>query len=377
MLKSTEKAVLSGQHDGRFVGVKKLPVLDKSPNSAIKYIKEEALWVAAMERDDVALSYFAARRMELDTKGFTVFHGFCNEEELPKSSTFNKGLPRKAKDVVPKLSEHFIRFFPGEDALQSEDMRTIWNPIFNAGARDEKDREKGIGRFITTNLGVTKWEEMPNLVWAAEKRALLDLRIGAIAAAMRLGKEKQGEDAMTIPVSGGRFLYTGKGCPRQVLHTDFEVNRRRDPNKLPGYFAVCTTGIESPLWVVPGSHLFLRRSSEAMRKIAEGVTVIKIVIPPWSILFGRGDLAHAGPGFDDYDVGVLEDGAIRYHIYFQPPQLDLIDGVHFVKEFNPRFKSEPEEYDSSEVEDSDEEDEEDEEDDMDAEEEPTDETSND
>ncbi len=27
----------------------------------------------------------------------------------------------------------------------------------------------------------------------------------------------------------------------------------------------------------------------------------KVVIPPFSILYGRGDLTHAGPGFDDFD----------------------------------------------------------------------------
>ena len=44
------------------LGDTKLPLVPKSPNSALTYTEEEALWAAAVERDELALEYFGQKR---------------------------------------------------------------------------------------------------------------------------------------------------------------------------------------------------------------------------------------------------------------------------------------------------------------------------
>ena len=108
-------------------------------------------------------------------------------------------------------------------------------------------------------------------------------------AAMKVGHGKDGKPESSMPVTGGRFLYTGEGCPRQALHTDFEVNKRRDPHKVPGYFAVCTGQYEAQLSVVPYSYRYLRYSSGAIGVLSNAVKAKKIWIPPYSVFFGSRD----------------------------------------------------------------------------------------
>ena len=132
-----------------------------------------------------------------------------------------------------------------------------------------------------------------------------------------MGHGKDGRPEMAMSVTGRKFLYTGEGCPRQALHTEFEVNERRDSHNVPGDFAVCTGQYGAHLWAVPYSHRYLRYSSVAIRVLFNSVKAKKIWIPPYSVFFGRGDLCHAGASNDDSD-GMGKNGCIRNHIFFCP-----------------------------------------------------------
>ena len=139
---------------------------------------------------------------------------------------------------------------------------------------------------------------------------------------------EKGSSEMAVPKSGG-FLLTGKGCPRQSLHTDFGVGKSRNGNleyaRNPGYFFMCSGENRFPLWVCPFSHYFTVKDSIAQRHMSMGVQVKKVHVPPNSVFIGRGDLSHAGASYEDSissgatsQIGLgsaKNDGhVVRYHL---------------------------------------------------------------
>ena len=343
-----------------------LPRRPKSPNSALKYTKEEALWQAAVEKDSVAAEYFQGQKVLLDEVGYCTFVGFVNDSGMPRpsrdtetteslSAAGSSATAGRNGDVVEFLKDTVFAKFPGEDGLKEDANWNFWRPIINVdgGVRDAKDREKGIGRFITTRAGlVDEMEPRPAARSFVRKRALLDVRIGQILAGMRVdwdGSERLGVRNMSIPKTGGRFLYTGKDCPRQQLHTDYEVHRIK-PKRNHGVFCIVTTDALSKLWVVDRSHHYLREEDARMAALGKNLEARMVTIPPFSIFVGRGDLYHAGPAYADYHEEDVREGSIRYHLYGVPWFVKLSDGVHNVKEFKPKFQMRPLQYDTLESE---------------------------
>ena len=337
---TTKTAVLSGR---------KLPIRPKSPNSQLKYSDEEALWAAAKERDDLSVAYFAMQKGLLDGRGWVVLEGFADDKDLHKCLGHDHiSKARNECEVYRPLVEALWEAFPGEDALKDEENRSLWNPILNVGKEEDvSDREKGVARYTTTRAGlVDGLESDVDTVWMVQSRALMDCRLGQIIAAMRLdfdGSERRGTRSMSVPVTGGRFLLTSRDCPRQRMHTDFEVNQYRSPTRNPGYFVVVTSANPSPIWVVDGSHFSIRHPGEEMKKLSKWTLAEKIMIPPYSVFVGRGDLHHGGGSEKDASSDKAgeslsstdKQGWIRYHLYFVPHHAYLSDGIHYVFEFSP------------------------------------------
>lgn len=73
-------------------------------------------------------------------------------------------------------------------------------------------------------------------------RCLLDLRIAQFVTAMKLTGCEDGREAICIPKTGGRWLYTTEGCEAQPLHTDFPIltDDERMKNENPGCFPIAT-----------------------------------------------------------------------------------------------------------------------------------------
>ena len=76
---------------------------------------------------------------------------------------------------------------------------------------------------------------------------------------------------------------------------------------------------------------------QALHVLSRGVVARKVIIPPYSVLIGRGDLQHAGAGHEDNPNPSVR-GSIRYHIYFVPHTQKLMDGVHYPTDLNPDFE---------------------------------------
>lgn len=308
-----------------------------TPNTALTWSHESKPYVAARDMDVLACEFFAAKRIELTRRGFCMMPGFLTDEHFPKD-LFSDVLLDEDGDVFNSLVNYFMDSFPGVDKMKDEDNWKLWRPIINTGDPDSdaKMRTEGRCRFSTTKDGMIHFEDNPDLAWVVKKRALLDARIGQVIRAMNLDPAVAPgwyDPEMTVPRTGGRFLLTGEGCPRQTTHQDFPT--RSSMEKCPGYFALATGMHSTPIWACENSHLYVFGTAKEIRAFSKAAKLKKIIIPPYSLFIGRGDLTHAGAGFGDSSV---PNGLLRYHIYFAPRGVRIEDGVHRIGIFRPRFE---------------------------------------
>ena len=269
--------------------------------------------------------------------GFTILPGFVDDEnmpdvvgEVPMPVMYNDD-----KEVFSKLREYTFGTYPTHEQLKNGENRSVWNTIINTAKEVDGDMNKsGVGRFTSTHKAVTKDLETKENVWACVARALLDVRVGSVLAAMRLYDNVNAKRKfLYTPKTGGRWLITSKGCLRQTAHTDFPSLSPEEffsATSCPGYFTITTGDKEVPLWVCKRSHkvLVFEQDDDAPNDVE------MVLIPPNSIGVGRGDVVHAGASFEDSGTN---DELLRYHLYFVPSTFSLPDGVFLDSDFKTNF----------------------------------------
>ena len=256
------------------LGSTKAPVLGVVlPTERSEGMSEEvALWKAAVERDEYALEYFAEKRTEMRERGYCVLDGFALDSGIPSA----EGVWEKQDggDVSERMLAFFEEDFEKQPDLRSPGNRAHWNAIINSGnvAQDESQGAEAKTRFMTTRNGVVdRVEEDEGLRWLVRKRALLDVRIGQVAAALKLWSNGSGKGKkMFSPRTGGRVLATPKGCPRQTLHSDFQglVSMETINTDNPGYFTMVSGENPFPLWVCEGSHRLAGAGARKLRSLS-------------------------------------------------------------------------------------------------------------
>ena len=266
----------------------------------------------------------------MDAYGYTILEGMGD----PIGMVPHVQLDEMVGTVPPSLptltnGEWFLGvsgMFPGEEHLRAEANRTNWNPIVNTGdeARDVLHRDMGAARYQSTNHFVTKVLEENGNVDYAYKRAHIDVWIGMLASMLHLDNASRTSDIdsfepLYIPVTGGRYLFTGKDCDVQVGHNEFA---QRPTGKTPGYFVMVTGPEAVSLYVVDHSHNWISYPEETKKILIENQHLKKITIPGNSVFFGHGYLHHAGAGYSG-------SNCLRYHTYIRPEEVELPDAIHF------------------------------------------------
>lgn len=121
-----------------------------------------------------------------------------------------------------------------------------------------------------------------------------------------------------FPATGGRFLVTGKDCPAQTGHNDFEHTKESGP----GFFVI-TTGFQAAnLWVADGSNKGVNLPDKRKLCTEHCSWMREITITPNSVFFGHGFLQHAGAAWSGTN-------SIRHHIYLIPDGHPLKDALSF------------------------------------------------
>ncbi|KAI0560010.1 hypothetical protein FGB62_128g110 [Gracilaria domingensis] len=302
---------------------------------------EEVLWVAAKEHDEFGQMFFARMQAELRQNGYCVLDGFATDNGVPKWEELEE--VREFGDVSGKLVDFFENEYGAmPDIRKGEEQKSFVQIIINddEGWKDGSDGPFE-GRVMSTRWGtVEKPEDNEELRWVVRSRALLDVRMGTIAAALGLWENEREAVKMYTPKTGGRFLGTTRKCKRQTLHTDFSglVTKETMNTGNPGYFVMASGKEGFPLWVSAGSHQLVGMNNQQLRVMSEVYPAKKIIIPPYSVFVGRGDVTHArASGKDKVDRPESMDLLVGYHMYMVPEGYALPDAVHRVRDFRPTF----------------------------------------
>ena len=110
----------------------------------------ENTWTAALTHYNSGLgsNYFAERRIEVFSRGYTVLPSFadltCVPEDAMKSMDdgnvyfSNTANPSKGWGDTDQLFSEVLKTFPGEDILKEPEAggRKLWNPIVNVGLEE-------------------------------------------------------------------------------------------------------------------------------------------------------------------------------------------------------------------------------------------------
>lgn len=288
-------------------------------------------------------NFFRARRRQLDSSGFLVFSGIIAPYSSHlKSNWKSRDDLQGVWDIGQRVSR-FFTFWDGK-APREEDLSEgkvnpehyqLWTTIRDGGA-ESGELLSLRSRLMSTIYGATTFLEVePDL---REKKEILETRcmveviLVQLAAYLRLSfDEWSNADAessdlhqhyqlhkLFAPDTGGRLISTmSQHTRRQIAHLDFVFPRgvkisprTRAVENVP-YFVIVTSSQETPIWISEGSHRFITVSETVMQELGKRCTLSLFRIPPWSILFVRGDVFHAGAG------GKETNGAhcFRFHMY--------------------------------------------------------------
>ena len=303
-------------------------------SEAISSLSDKNIFLTCMENDLQAHEYFWQKKEELDLKGCCILDDFVKDHDQPDDLD-NPILKSVSTKFLMDLRKYTLDTFPSDSVLKNASKRKLWDTIINVGAvEDERRSKKGEGRFTSTHAAMTGEMEKKNTVWACKARALLDVRIATAISALRVHDNKKSEPGLFTPKTGGRWLITSKGCQRQQVHSDFPTLTAQEhlDRKSPGYFTITTGEHAVPLWIAPESHRML-----AVEESSNPFPVNLIHIPPFSIFIGRGDVLHAGAGYNDTP---RPNTYLRYHMYFVPSSFSLPDGVFLAHGVNLKFNTE-------------------------------------
>lgn len=172
-----------------------------------------------------------------------------------------------------------------------EDREGIWMTGTPADVEYAKDKDGG-------HISVVKW--------------LLDMWLGHVFAALKGSPNVSEGERLYMPKSGGRVIAATEKCGKQALHID---EWAEDDNV--GYFCVCAFQTPVTVSIVEGSHRNVKMvPSEKLRDLGRGSVEKKVVVPRYSVLFGRADLIHAEFGMEDIERKLDIYQTVRYITYF-------------------------------------------------------------
>lgn len=244
-------------------------------------------------------------------------------------------------------NEHVLA--TGYQARGAEKADPVWKPIQNIdkGVLDAKALADGQGRFMVRSSHVRSQDNsMSHAVF--EEKLKADLLLSSMAFQLvRAVQRIEGRSGQAVkiraPASGCRMLMTTKSAPRQRPHLDSRLFEETSGGHVhvPAFgvpvtsnFFVLASGADPFSFCVwPGSVL-------AMHRLCQGLAFDRVIpmevieVPPYSILFCRGDLVHAGAAGADGPVRDLNKLAysrsMRVHMYLQDPSHPFGTGLHAV-----------------------------------------------
>lgn len=261
---------------------------------------------------------FQRKRQELELKGFTMFPGILSTSVTSP----NFDIQDVFKSVDRNFNENPVLMDRAKEKRREKDPKALWVTIYNQG---EGDVERSVvvdrRRFMTWGHKLIDGLDDD----CKRKKTMIDILLGNVVRSM-YPPELEKDENMThfaFPDYGSIFLRTCLDTPRQGYHCDFPPLEPGD--ELPSHeappvhdiFMMYTGAQPFAIRVWPTSHTALNVGSieepagcsedekkelakqreqlqEDYENIAKHLPSKLVIVPPFSVFVGRGDLVHAG-----------------------------------------------------------------------------------
>lgn len=269
----------------------------------------------------------------LADSGFVMLDGMVPEQS---GAAGGDTLRQCVDGVLGHFTDCFSPSGPSMCCKNTANAVEAWTAIRNASDSSTKSL-----RFQSPRQAITQHLEKFHPETFAQK-LLVDILIACIAEILA---EHGGHSEYLMPKSGSRLLLTAPGCRAQCMHRDFDDrfdNTVPLPVDDPSYFVIVTGAEAAPLQVIPGSHKLVARmehllnratqkESSAIEADAIGNMAVNttVLIKPYSVFIGRGDLVHGGAGRSPTEKGP----AARFHTYVMRKGKDRVEDHLFEYEF--------------------------------------------
>ena len=319
---------------------------------------------AAGGTSEERIVYWERARASIDFDGYIVLEDILGASDV--------------RSAIHELLSGFAQKF-------DDNVEGAWGTILNSGSAAQ-DARGGASRqrYMTPRSAVIEDLDGEESMSLAHDKVSVDVILAIIAEMLHLEDSvsslngfKKGSK-LRFGRTGLRMLLTGSNCTRQIPHLDFTYPGppREEPNRYcgtpapdPDYSFIATGAVGSPILVRPRSHAFLNAPRDAFLAIWPHLHPKLVWIPPFSVLVTRGDVEHAGAGWQDYDfvkdkiskTGVQYGHHIRVHsmavrdsselvndLVYAPVQSDDPNRLPKPYEFAHDFESDDEVPDSSE-----------------------------
>jgi len=257
----------------------------------IQSIKDSIATAAATEPLQQEI-FFERARGSIESLGYAVLDDILSQ--------------RIVKASVDVLCKSFAEMFTNQS-------KNSWMLIPNIGttnvgaATSENER-----RYMTPCSAVTDDLENSNEPLFSDK-LIVDVALAVVGHQLHLRsaisslREYAEGSELKFQESGLRLLLTGNGTKRQASHFAFNPTTpgklwktNVDANPEPSYVFVATGAVGSPVLVRPRSHVYINCAPRYVSKIWHLLPPRIVWIPPFSVMVMRGDVEHAGPGWDDH-----------------------------------------------------------------------------
>lgn len=244
------------------------------------------------------VQYFQSKRHLLEVGGLCLFENILLSEQ--------NGDELGVNDVFQYVEDDF-KMNPVESNKRKElqrerDVSKLWVPIFNKGQADmERNTPPNERRFQTWPWKIEKG--LPNRI--AKRKAAIDILLGCILQEMYPVDEIRDPRVKQFSFSSyaSIFLRTCEDTSRQVAHTDFppvEAEGKfayHQPAPLHYLFLMYSGKQAFAIRVWNTSHVEMNIDTskpEKLKEVAKNMRSKLQIVPPYSVLIGRGDLVHCG-----------------------------------------------------------------------------------
>lgn len=272
--------------------------------------------------------FFQMKRNLLEMGGLCIFENVLlseNDEDVI-------GVDKVFQYVEDNFRTGPVEANKRKELQREKDVTKLWVPIFNVGQADmERNTPPNERRFQTWPWKIEKG--LPNSI--SKKKAAIDILLGFILQKMYPVNEFRDPRVRHFSFSNysSIFLRTCEDTPRQVAHTDFPPVEPEGkfpyhaPAPLHDVFMMYSGKQAFAIRIWNTSHVEMNVDTskpEQLKDIARNMRSKLQIVPPYSVMIGRGDVVHCGSSgyemkraFRDYKGSTDDEKKKGKHIFIQ------------------------------------------------------------